>query len=155
MISSSALLSALAGFATLMVPLACVSPSPGPPRAATSAAPASTAPASAQTETMAELDAWTAASRMGFGVNIGNTLENTTKWETGWGNPPITREFVENLSKLGFKSVRVPVAWDTYAVDGQIRADKFQCVAEVIDWITDLGMFAVLNIHWDGGWIDS
>jgi endoglucanase len=104
---------------------------------------------------MAELDAWTAAGRMGVGVNIGNTLENTTKWETGWGNPPITREFVENLAELGFRTVRVPVAWDTYAVDGRIQPDKFQRLAEVIDWITGAGLFAVLNIHWDGGWIDS
>jgi endoglucanase len=162
MASSSSLLAVLAGFATLLVPLACVSPSPRASGAvspagasATSIAPGSSAPASAPAEAMAELDAWTAASQMGFGVNIGNTLENTTKWETGWGNPPITREFVENLSKLGFKTVRVPVAWDTYAVDGQISPEKFQRVAEVIDWITDLGMFAVLNIHWDGGWIDS
>ncbi len=28
-------------------------------------------------------------------------------------------------------------------------------VAEVVDWITRAGMFCVLDIHWDGGWIDS
>jgi len=41
-----------------------------------------------------DLDAWSAAKLMGTGVNIGNTLENTTTWETGWGNPRITKEFV-------------------------------------------------------------
>ena len=102
-----------------------------------------------------ELDAWTAAKLMGTGVNIGNTLENTTTWETGWGNPPITKEFVESLAKLGFKTVRVPVAWDTYARDGRIAADKLARVGEVVDWITAAGMFCVVNIHWDGGWIDS
>jgi endoglucanase len=25
----------------------------------------------------------------------------------------------------------------------------------VVDWITEAGMFCVVNIHWDGGWIDS
>ena len=92
---------------------------------------------------------------MGVGANIGNTLENTTRWETGWGNPVITREFVENLARLGFKTVRLPVAWDTYAQDGRIAADKMARVAEVADWITGAGMFCVVNIHWDGGWIDS
>src|SRR6188768_1249258 len=92
---------------------------------------------------------------MGTGVNIGNTLENTTRWETGWGNPVITKEFVDNLAKLGFKTVRLPVAWDTYAKDGRITADKLARVGEVVDWITSAGMFCVLNIHWDGGWIDS
>ena len=57
-------------------------------------------------EPMAELDAWTAAKLMGMGVNIGNTLENTTHWETGWGNPRITKEYVESLAALGFKTVR-------------------------------------------------
>jgi endoglucanase len=25
----------------------------------------------------------------------------------------------------------------------------------VVDWITDAGMYCAVNIHWDGGWIDS
>ncbi|MBN1607252.1 MAG: glycoside hydrolase family 5 protein [Polyangiaceae bacterium] len=104
---------------------------------------------------MAELDAWTAASRMTPGINIGNTLENTTQWETGWGNPPITEEYVRSLAALGFKTVRLPVAWNTYAVGGRVQSDKINRVGEVVDWITQAGMFCVLNIHWDGGWIDS
>jgi endoglucanase len=104
---------------------------------------------------MTELDAWTAATRIGAGINIGNTLENITQWETGWGNPLITQEYVQSLAALGFKTVRLPVAWNTYAVDGHIQPDKFRRVGEVVDWITKAGMFCVLNIHWDGGWIDS
>jgi endoglucanase len=89
------------------------------------------------------------------GINIGNTLENTAHWETGWGNPPITKEYVRALARLGFRTVRLPVAWDTYADNGRITAQQFQRVAEVVDWITGEDMFCVLNIHWDGGWIDS
>src|SRR6266545_4696669 len=59
----------------------------------------------------ADLDAWSAAKTMGLGVNIGNTLENTATWETGWGNPPVTKEYIRGLAALGFKTVRVPVAW--------------------------------------------
>jgi endoglucanase len=102
-----------------------------------------------------ELDAWDAAKLMGMGANIGNTLENTTTWETGWGNPRITKEFVDSLAKLGFKTVRLPVAWDTYARDGRIADDKMARVGEVVDWVTAAGMYCVVNIHWDGGWIDS
>ena len=47
------------------------------------------------------------------------------------------------------------MAWDTYAVDERVQADKFRRVSEVVDWITGAGMFCVVNIHWDGGWIDS
>jgi len=117
------------------------------------------AAAAAQAQTMspvqAPLTAWDAAKMMRVGVNIGNTLENTTTWETGWGNPPITKEFIDSLAAHGFKTVRVPVAWDTYAHDGKIDPDKLKRVAEVADWITSDGMFCVINIHWDGGWIDS
>jgi hypothetical protein len=104
---------------------------------------------------MKEMDAWSAATVMSPGVNIGNTLDNTSRWETGWGNPLITKEYVAHLAALGFKTVRLPVAWDTYAYDGVIQPDKFERVREAIDWITEAGMFCVLNIHWDGGWIDS
>lgn len=122
--------------------------------AATTASMASAAQAGAAEQTT-DLDAWSAAQAMGIGVNIGNTLENTTAWETGWGNPPITREFVQSLAAHGFRTVRVPVAWDTFAHNGQIDRDKLKRVGEVVDWITAAGMFCVVNIHWDGGWIDS
>ena len=103
----------------------------------------------------AELDAWSAAKLMGVGFNIGNTFDNTTTWETGWGNPRITKQYIESLAALGFKTVRVPVAWDTYARNGEIQPDKLARVREVVGWITATGMYCVVNIHWDGGWIDS
>jgi endoglucanase len=106
-------------------------------------------------EPTSAIAAWGAAKQMGLGVNIGNTLENTSSWETGWGNPRITKEYVQRLAALGFRNVRLPVAWDTYAHDGRIDADKLARVGEVVDWITSAGMFCVVNIHWDGGWIDS
>jgi len=106
-------------------------------------------------EPMVGFNAWTAARQMGIGVNIGNTLENTTRWETGWGNPRITQGYVESLARLGFKTVRVPVAWDTYARDGRIAEARLARVAEVVDWILGAGLYCVVNIHWDGGWIDS
>jgi endoglucanase len=111
--------------------------------------------AAAHAAPIADLIAWDAAKQMGVGINIGNTLDNTTKWETGWGNPPITKAYVERLAALGFKVVRLPVAWDTYAKDGRIADDKLARVAEITDWITGAGMFCVINIHWDGGWIDK
>ena len=93
--------SLLGGIAlAVLLPLGCLTP---PPRSGAVASPGTGA--STRAEPMDELDAWTAASRMSPGINIGNTLENTTQWETGWGNPPITRGFVERLAELGFKTV--------------------------------------------------
>lgn len=106
-------------------------------------------------EPLPNLDAWSAAKLMGIGVNIGNTLDNTTTWETGWGNPPITRDYIQHLAGLGFRTIRLPVAWDSYAHDGRIDRDKLARVGQIVDWIGAAGMFCVVNIHWDGGWIDS
>lgn len=92
---------------------------------------------------------------LGFGANIGNTLENTSMWETGWGQPLITQTFINGLASRGIKTVRVPVAWDTYANNGVIDAEKTQRVKEVVQWIEAAGMYAIVNIHWDGGWINN
>jgi endoglucanase len=133
---------------------ACIAPPPLAPGDAAVAGDMTRATPPAL-EPMSALDAWTAVEQMTPGINIGNTFDNTTTWETGWGNPVISQDYVKSLAALGFKTVRLPVAWDTYAVDGRIQPDKLRRVAEVVDWITGAGMFCVLNIHWDGGWIDS
>jgi endoglucanase len=98
-------------------------------------------------------DAADTAIDMGFGVNIGNTLENTSAWETGWGQPVITEELISGMAANGIRTIRLPVAWDTYAVNGVIPADKMARVREVTEWIVEAGMYAIVNIHWDGGWI--
>jgi len=131
----------------LLAPLALVLPAPV--RAAVPAAESDSA------APVADLDAWNAAKLMGIGTNIGNTLENTKTWETGWGNPRITKAYIQKLAALGFRTVRLPVAWDAYAHHGRIDADKLARVGEMVDWVSQAGMFCVVNIHWDGGWIDS
>jgi len=100
-------------------------------------------------------DAVTMAQAMGIGVNIGNTLENNTAWETGWGEPLITQTYINGMANHGIKTVRVPVAWDTYAVNGVIPADKMARVHQVVQWIIDADMYAIVDIHWDRGWIDN
>jgi endoglucanase len=101
------------------------------------------------------VNAATMAIDMGFGANIGNTLENTTTWETGWGQPLITQAFINGMASHGIKSVRVPVAWNTYATNSVIDSVKMNRVKEVVGWIEAAGMYSIVNIHWDGGWIDN
>jgi endoglucanase len=101
------------------------------------------------------LDTRALVKALGFGTNIGNTLENTTTWETGWGEPLITQQFVNGLASHGIKTVRVPVAWNTYANNGVIDPAKMDRVKQVVSFITGAGMYAIVNIHWDGGWINN
>ncbi|MBN2670682.1 MAG: glycoside hydrolase family 5 protein [Deltaproteobacteria bacterium] len=93
------------------------------------------------------------AADMGIGMGIANTLENTTAWETGWGLPEISNEFITGMAANGMKTVRVPVAWDTYSVNGVIPDDKMARVREVVEMIIAADMYCIVNIHWDGGWI--
>ena len=51
------------------------------------------------------------AQKMRIGLNIGNTMESTGgKGETAWGNPTITREFVQFAKASGFNAIRLPVS---------------------------------------------
>ena len=64
-------------------------------------------PASAQTPMQFYVEA------MQPGWNLGNTLD-ATPTETSWGNPLVTEEFIQQIAAQGFKSIRIPVTWDTY-----------------------------------------
>ena len=97
---------------------------------------------------------------MKLGWNLGNTLEacgavkNTvTDYETLWGNPVTTPEMIKGIHDAGFSTIRIPVAWsnlmkDDYTIDSAL----FSRVKEVIGYAVECDMYAILNIHWDGGW---
>jgi endoglucanase len=98
---------------------------------------------------------------MGIGVNIGNTLDsinnhvsNTPAGETGWGNPRITREFIQALKDYGYTAIRLPVTWAEYlgpAPDFAIDAVRLNRVEEVVNWILEEDLYCILNLHHDGG----
>src|SRR6478735_8233301 len=50
------------------------------------------------------VDARGVVKALGFGTNIGNTLENTTTWETGWGQPLITQNFINGMASHGIRT---------------------------------------------------
>lgn len=112
---------------------------------------------------------------MGIGINLGNTFEACPDWyqedwiakwsegrpqdyETAWGSPVITKEIIEGIAKEGFGVLRIPVAWSnmmahdgTYTINSAYDAR----VHEVVDWTIGSGMYAIINIHWDGGWVNK
>jgi endoglucanase len=111
----------------------------------------------------AEPEAMAFARRMGVGWNLGNTLEATgmkgttvRDYETGWGNPVTTKAMIDGVKAAGFTTVRIPVAWSNlmgpapgYAIDKGLM-DR---VEQVVRYCLDDGMYVLLNVHWDGGWI--
>lgn len=91
---------------------------------------------------------------MGIGWNVGNSLE-AIGGETKWGNPIITKRLIDSVKSAGFKSVRIPVAWSKFSDPENfiIEESWMKRVEEVVNYVLDNDMYAVLNIHWDEGWM--
>ncbi len=102
---------------------------------------------------------------MGIGWNLGNTLEACGDWingstvkdyETAWGNPVTTKEMIDGIRAAGFKTVRIPVAWSNLmAADYTINIELLKRVKEVVDYCSANDLYAIVNIHWDGGWFEK
>ncbi len=105
---------------------------------------------------------------MGIGINLGNTMEATGDWinpdgkasvkdfETAWGSPEITKKMIQGYADEGFGVLRIPVAWSNLMKDDgtyTIDADLMKRVTQIVDWTLETGMYAIVNIHWDGGWL--
>lgn len=88
------------------------------------------------------------------GWNVGNSLE-AIGGETAWGNPKITEDLIDSVKAAGFNSIRIPVAWsngmdmETFEIDTALMSR----VEEVVNYVLDNDMYAIINIHWDNGWI--
>ncbi len=96
------------------------------------------------------------ASRMKLGWNIGNTLE-ATGGETAWGNPMVSAELLKTVKRNGFDAIRIPVAWNQYANQQTAKIDQawLDRVKQVVQMCIDNDMPVIVNIHWDGGWLEN
>ncbi|MBQ8674178.1 MAG: cellulase family glycosylhydrolase [Bacteroides sp.] len=110
-----------------------------------------------------ESDALTLAAKLYTGINIGNTLEavnadSKTAGETMWGNPQVTLAYIEGVKKAGFNAVRIPCAWDYYIEDQttyKLKESWLNRVNEVVGYCVSNDLYAIVNIHWDGGWLEN
>ena len=103
------------------------------------------------------LKAMDIAKDMFAALNIGNTLE-ATGGETSWGNPKINEAYVAGIKEAGFNTVRIPCGWDRYIVDrttNKIDPAWLDRVNEVVNMVVSQDMYAIVNIHWDGGWLEN
>lgn len=98
------------------------------------------------------------ASRIKLGWNIGNTMEATGgKSETYWGNSLINDGLIRLVKDHGFDAVRIPVSWDQYANQetAEIDAAWLYRVKEVVQYCMENDIYVLINIHWDGGWLEE
>jgi aryl-phospho-beta-D-glucosidase BglC (GH1 family) len=97
------------------------------------------------------------AAKIKLGFNIGNTLE-ATGGETAWGNPLITKALIDFVKQSGFNAIRLPCSWNQYmsnATTAQLKADWLSRVKDVVQYCVDDNLYVILNIHWDGGWLEN
>lgn len=117
------------------------------------------------------LDAETVTKEMGAGWNLGNQMEAVNSWsgpvafpdEKAYGNPVITKELIDAVKKEGFNTVRIPISYlskigsekEGYKID-EAWLDR---VEEIVGYVIDNDMYAIINIHGDGystvtgGWL--
>ena len=97
---------------------------------------------------------------MGIGWNMGNTFDCYSYNKTInipdepikiWGNRMPTKELFINIKKYGFKTIRFPITW-MYFMNEEGIIDKiwFLKIKEVVDWIINLNMYCIINVHHDG-----
>lgn len=96
------------------------------------------------------------ASKFRLGWNLGNTLE-AIGGETAWGNPLTTKALIDKVKQSGFNAVRIPCSWDQYADQStaKIQDSWLDRVKQVVQYCIDDSLYVILNIHWDGGWLDA
>lgn len=97
------------------------------------------------------------AANMKLGWNIGNTLE-AIGGETAWGNPKATKALIDLVKANGFNAIRIPCSWNqnmANATTAQIKAEWLARVKEVVQYCIDNNMYVIVNIHWDGGWLEN
>jgi endoglucanase len=103
--------------------------------------------------TMRAMTSLQLSQEMAPGWNLGNSLE-AIGGETNWGNAPATQAMLNAVKAAGFNSVRIPMSWKQYAdSNDNIRADWMARVTEVVNYARNAGLYAIINIHWDGGWM--
>lgn len=95
-------------------------------------------------------------SEMGFGFNIGNSMEVPDD-PTAWGNPFPTAPVFAGIKAAGFSTVRIPCAWDTHASNGVINSGWLDSVKTVVDLALAEGLYVILNIHHEEpeGWFQK
>ncbi|KAJ6107107.1 Immunoglobulin E-set [Penicillium sp. IBT 18751x] len=89
------------------------------------------------------------------GWNLGNTLDATPD-EGSWNNAPVVASTFEDVKAAGFKSVRIPVTYAYHftgsSPDWTVDPDWLQRVSDVVDMVTSLGLYTIVNVHHDS-WI--
>lgn len=104
-------------------------------------------------------------AKMGAGINLGNIL--SAPIEGNWASP-LTEDYVDNVARLGFKTVRIPIRFDTQTTalsavtytDGNgnyigspsqysVNTTYLNRINQILGWCTSRGLVAIIDVHGD------
>ena len=108
-------------------------------------------------ETGMESTAGELANKINIGWNIGNTLE-AIGGETAWGNPMVSTALIDLVKQSGFNAIRIPCSFNQYMENSstaKIKESWLNRVKTVVQYCVERDMYVLLNIHWDGGWLEN
>ena len=111
-----------------------------------------------------EKNAQQTVADMGFGWNLGNSLDSysgtvigsnygSLSSETAWGNPATTKELIDLVKSSGVKTVRVPVTWYEHMDPNTYKIDPawMNRVEQIVNYVLDDDMYCIINVHHDTG----
>jgi aryl-phospho-beta-D-glucosidase BglC (GH1 family) len=77
--------------------------------------------------------------------------------ETAWGNPKVTNDLIKQVKQSGFNAIRIPCSWNQFAdqTTAKIQDAWLNRVKEVVQYCVNNDVYVLLNIHWDGGWLEN
>jgi len=105
---------------------------------------------------MRDISALDLTKDMRVGWNLGNTLDAYSSTATGldsetcWGNPKTTKAMIDKIKEMGFNTVRIPVTWAGHvgsAPNYTIDSAWLDRVEEVVNYVLDNDMYAIINLH--------
>lgn len=97
------------------------------------------------------------AAKIKLGWNLGNSME-AIGGETAWGNPRASKPLIDLVKESGFNAVRIPCSWNQNMANSstaELKSEWLNRVKDVVQYCVDNDMYVILNIHWDGGWLEN
>ena len=96
---------------------------------------------------------------LGFGWNLGNTMDATDDHFYGddlnlegyWCKVKTRKEMFEALRDKGFSTVRIPVSWHNHVSgdDFAVNPAWMDRVQQLVDWALECDLHVIVNIHHD------
>ncbi len=106
----------------------------------------------ADIDTDATMTAAALVADMGIGWNLGNSLD-APEGETAWGNPVTTEVLIRAVAAQGFGVIRLPITWSLHMGPGPdfpIDSTWMDRVDELVSYVLNNGLYAIINLHHDG-----